>query len=155
MSTTGPAELTLDDGIRALLVLMPRLVGRAKRIPPPANLSALAPRHLSLLSHLLFDGALTVNELATRLEIAPTTVSLMVSDLTRQGVLERREDEQDRRRRIITITESRKPEISAWLARGAQAWRAALEPLSPAERALFVRTLLAYESGMTEDQQVT
>jgi hypothetical protein len=52
---------------------MPRLVGRTKRIPPPEPLRALqlAPRHLSLLAYLVFDGPLGVKELAARLEVAP------------------------------------------------------------------------------------
>ncbi|MFI6802390.1 hypothetical protein [Streptosporangium canum] len=64
--------LTLDEGIRTLLMLMPRLVGRAKRMPIPEPLRSLdlAPRHLSLLAYLLFDGPLSVNELAGRLEAA-------------------------------------------------------------------------------------
>lgn len=112
---------------------MPRMVGRAKRIPVPAELQslALAPRHLSLLSYLLFDGPLTVNDLAARLEVAPTTVSLMVGELSGKGILERREDPADRRRRIVSITDAQRPSISAWLARGATAWRQALEPLTP------------------------
>jgi DNA-binding MarR family transcriptional regulator len=153
----GSPGLSTDDAIRALLLLMPRLVGRAKRLRVPDELQslALAPRHLSLLSYLLFDGPMTVNDLAERLEIAPTTVSLMVGELSRKGILERREDEDDRRRRIISITGDRQPAIRAWLARGATAWRDALSPLTPAERRTFVKTLLAYEKGMegAEDQQ--
>jgi len=142
----------VDDAIRALLLLMPRMVGRAKRMPVPEELRglALAPRHLSLLSYLLFDGPMTVNELAARLEVAPTTVSLMVAELSRKGVLERREDERDRRRRIVSITESARPGISAWLARGASAWRRALEPLTAEQRRMFVDTLRAYEEGMAD-----
>ncbi|RKT73179.1 DNA-binding MarR family transcriptional regulator [Saccharothrix variisporea] len=143
---------TTDDAIRALLLLMPRLVGRAKRIPVPEELQslALAPRHLSLLSYLLFDGPMTVNELAERLEVAPTTVSLMVAELSRKDVLERREDDQDRRRRIVSITDRMRPAIDAWLAKGAKAWRAALDPLTPAERTAFVATLKAYEQALDE-----
>jgi hypothetical protein len=61
----GPG-LSVADGVRELLLLMPRLVGRAKRAPVPAELAdlSLAPRHLSLLSYLLFDGPMTVTELA-------------------------------------------------------------------------------------------
>ena len=142
-----------DEAIRALLLLMPRLVGRAKRMPVPEELRglALAPRHLSLLSLLLFDGPMTVNELAARLEVAPTTVSLMVAELSRKGVLERREDERDRRRRIVSITASGRPAISAWLARGAEAWRRALAPLTPEQRRMFVGTLRAYEEGVAGD----
>jgi DNA-binding MarR family transcriptional regulator len=155
MSTEAPqssaAGMSVDDAIRALLLLMPRLVGRAKRIPPPDDLRSLelTPRHLSLLSYLLFDGPMTVSELAARLEIAPTTVSLMVSELSRKGVLDRQEDEADRRRRIVRIAGARRPAIDGWLARGATAWRAALEPLTPDQRQTVVETLRAYERGMS------
>lgn len=150
----GGPEPGVDEAIRALLLLMPRMVGRAKRIRVPEELQslALAPRHLSLLSYLLFDGPMTVNELAARLEIAPTTVSLMVGELSRKGILERREDESDRRRRIVSITDGKRPSIDSWLARGAHAWRQALTPLAPEQRQMFVRTLRAYEAAMTVDE---
>ncbi len=141
--------LSTDDAIRAMLLLMPRVAARIKRIPLPERLQSmkLAPRHLSLLSYLLFDGPMPVSQLAARLEVAPTTVSLMVSDLTQQGVLERRDDPEDRRRTIVALSED--PEtrsaIERWLANGARAWRAAFDPLTPAERAVFVRTMEAYE----------
>ncbi|MBL7496563.1 winged helix-turn-helix transcriptional regulator [Frankia sp. CNm7] len=145
-------ELDVDEAVRALLLLMPQLVGRAKRTPPPAELAGLAlgPRHLSLLSYLLFDGPMTVNALAARLEVAPTTVSLMVADLSRGGVVERREDPDDRRRRIVSITDAGRPAIEGWLGPGAAAWRAALGPLTPAERSLVVDTLRAYERAANE-----
>ncbi|WP_033296299.1 MarR family winged helix-turn-helix transcriptional regulator [Amycolatopsis jejuensis] len=140
----GPS---VEDGVRELLLLMPRLVGRAKRTPPPPELDdvSLAPRHLSLLAYLLFDGPMTVTELAGRLEVAPTTASLMVGDLSRQGVLERTEDQDDRRRTIVSISEEKRPAVDAWLARGAKAWQHALTPLSPAERALVINTLKVFE----------
>ncbi|MGC0334073.1 DNA-binding MarR family transcriptional regulator [Streptomyces sp. SAI-170] len=144
-----------DDAVRELLLLMPRLVSRAKKIPVPEVLRSfpLAPRHLSLLACLLLDGPMTVNELAARLEVAPTTASLLVGELNRMGILDRREDETDRRRRIITISADQEPAITAWLAPGAAAWRKALTPLTPAQRRLFVDTLLAYEAAVEEERQ--
>jgi DNA-binding MarR family transcriptional regulator len=140
----------IDDAVRELLLLMPRLIGRIKRLPPPEQLlsSDLAPRHLSLLSLLLLDGPQTVGELAGKLNVAPTTVSLLVSDLSRKGVLVRREDEVDRRKRIIDISEDSRPAISQWLSPGARAWRAALAPLTPEQRRMFVDTFLAYEAAI-------
>ena len=137
----------VDEATRALLLLMPRLVGRAKRVPPPEPLRALqlAPRHLSLLAYLVFDGPLGVKELAARLEVAPATVSLMVADLSRQGVLERREDDADRRRTIVSIAPAHRQSVTDWLAAGGRAWQVVLEPLTPGERRLVVETLLAYE----------
>jgi DNA-binding MarR family transcriptional regulator len=142
---------TTDDAVRQLLLVMPRLVGRIKRLPPPDPLRSLdlAPRHLSLLSLLLFDGPLTVSQLAEMLVVAPTTVSLIVSDLSRKGILARREDDADRRRRIIDISPESRPAISQWLSPGARAWRQALAPLSPAQRQTFVDTLLRYETAVS------
>ncbi|MFD8564743.1 hypothetical protein ACFV1N_46395 [Streptosporangium canum] len=69
--------MTTDQAVRFML-LMPGIVGRAKRLPVPEALRTLdlAPRHLSLPAYLQHDGSLTVSQPAERLEIAPTTVSL-------------------------------------------------------------------------------
>lgn len=98
---------------------------------------------------LLLDGPLTVSEPAAKLGVAPTTVSLLVSDLSRKGVLVRREDEADRRRRIIDISPESRPAISQWLSPGARAWQRALTPLTPAQRHMVVKTFLAYEAALT------
>lgn len=143
----GPKGLSVEDATRALLRLGPRLVSRAKRTPVPDELRdlALAPRHLSMLSYLLMDGPMTVNDLADRLEVAPTTVSLMVGDLSRKGVVERREDDDDRRRRIVSIVPGRQQAIAEWLGRGASAWRHALEPLTDEQRRVVVEALRRYD----------
>ncbi|WP_051717637.1 MarR family winged helix-turn-helix transcriptional regulator [Streptomyces sp. NRRL F-5727] len=134
---------------------MPRMVGRVKRVKVPEELASLtlAPRHLSLLAYLLFDGPQSVNELAALLGVAPTTVSLMVGDLAKKGVLERREDPADRRRKIVSIAEERRSAVDGWLGRSAGAWRAALAPLGPAERRMFIDTLAAYEHGLADAEQ--
>ncbi|WP_372349864.1 MarR family winged helix-turn-helix transcriptional regulator [Streptomyces sp. KL116D] len=143
----------VDAVVRELLLLMPRMAGRVKRIPVPEALrsQALAPRHLSLLACLLFDGPMTVNELAARLEVAPTTVSLMVGDLSGKGILERRADPADRRRRIVAIAPDQHEAIAAWLAPGATAWQRVLTPLTPGQRRFFVDTLRAYEEAVTQE----
>ena len=142
--------MSTADPVRELILLMPRRVGRAKRMPPPEELRELdlAPRHRSLLALLLLDGALTVSELAAALGVAPTTVSLLVSDLSRKGVLERREDDADRRRRIVDIAPGSRPAIAQWLSPSAEAWRRALDPLTPAQRRMVVDTLLAFEAAL-------
>ena len=142
-----------DATIRELLLLMPRLVGRAKRLVVPEALRSLdlAPRHLSLLSYLVFDGPLSVSQLAERLGVASTTASLLVSELAAKGVLTRRPDDSDRRRHIIDIADAQRAAIDQWLAPGAQAWRRALAPLTAAERTNFVNTLRAYERALSEE----
>lgn len=153
----GDEEMSRDDAVRAMLVLMPRVAQRLKKTTVPERLRSLnlAPRHLSLLSHLVFDGPALVNELAARLQVAPTTVSLMVADLSRQGVVERKPDPADRRRTIVSISDDPETQeaINGWLARGASSWGKALEPLTPRERAVFVRTMEAYERGASGEPE--
>ena len=154
MSKEAPTGLSTDATIRQLMLLMPRLVARAKRlaVPPALQSLDLAPRHLSLLSYLLFDGPLTVSDIAERLQVAPSTVSLLVSEMAEKGVLTRHEDESDRRRHIIAIAGEHGAAIEQWLAPGASAWRRALEPLTPDERVTFITTLRAYEQAISEPQ---
>jgi DNA-binding MarR family transcriptional regulator len=144
--STDPGP-SVDDAIRTLLLFMPRMVGRVKRIRIPEELQSfsLAPRHLSLLAYLLFEGEMGVNELATRLEVAPATVSLMVGELSRKGILRRREDDADRRRTLVSIADEHRQAIDGWLGRGAVAWRTALEPLTAGQRQMFIDTLAAYD----------
>jgi DNA-binding MarR family transcriptional regulator len=150
MSATN--ELSTAEAVRSLLLLMPRLVGRAKRLPIPDGLRGLdlAPRHLALLAYLQYDGPLTVSQLAGRLEVAPTTVSLMVADLSRHGVLTRYEDDSDRRRRIVAIAPAYAAQIVQWLAGSAEAWTEVLDVLTPAQRATFVAILHAYETALDQ-----
>ena len=147
MSTSD--EMTTAEAVRSMLLLMPRLVGRAKRLPIPPALRGLdlAPRHLALLAYLQYDGPLTVNQLAARLEVAPTTVSLMVGDLSRHGILTRAEDDADRRRRIIAIAADAAVPITQWLSGSAAAWTEVLDALTPGERATIVATMRSYEAA--------
>ena len=148
MSANG--EMTTAEAVRSMLLLMPRLVGRAKRLPIPAALHGLdlAPRHLALLAYLQYDGPLTVSQLADRLEVAPTTVSLMVGDLSRHGILTRAEDDADRRRRIVAIAPDYTAAITQWLSGSVTAWTEVLAALTPAERVTIVATMRAYEAAL-------
>jgi DNA-binding MarR family transcriptional regulator len=68
----------------------------------------------------------------------------------RKGLLERREDDADRRRRIVHITATRRPAIEEWLSPSTRAWRTALAPLNPAERDMVLSTLLAFEAALED-----
>jgi DNA-binding MarR family transcriptional regulator len=142
--------MTTTQAVRSMLLLMPQLVARAKRLPIPDALRGLdlAPRHLALLAYLQYDGPLTVSELADRLEVAPTTVSLMVGDLSRSGILTRQEDDTDRRRRIVAIAPGYAVPVTEWLSGSATAWTEVLAALTPTQRATIVATMRAYEAAL-------
>lgn len=89
-----------------------------------------------------------MSQLAVRLEVAPTTVSLMVGDLSRHGVLTREEDDTDRRRRVVSIGADYAAPIAQWLSGSAAAWTEVLAALTSAERATVVATMRAYEAAL-------
>lgn len=139
--------------VRELVLLMPRLTGRLKRLPVPESFRQfdLTPRHLQLLSCLLLKGPQSISELVEHLGIAPTTVSMIVGDLSHKGVLVRRKMAVDRRRRIVTIDGNSRTAVEQWLSPSMQAWEHALGGLSPDQRRMVVDTLAAYEAALTEE----
>ncbi|TVZ03279.1 MarR family transcriptional regulator [Trebonia kvetii] len=80
--------------------------------------------------------------------MAPTTVSLMVGDLSQHGVLTRTEDDADRRRRIVAIAPDFAAPIREWLFGSAAAWTGVLGALTPGQRATVVGTMRAYEAAL-------
>jgi DNA-binding MarR family transcriptional regulator len=72
---------------------------------------ALGPRHLPLLLMLSLEENLTVGELASRVGLAPATTSMLANELNRAGLLLRREDEDDRRRTILGVSEQHRAVI--------------------------------------------
>ncbi|WP_432164253.1 MarR family winged helix-turn-helix transcriptional regulator [Streptomyces tendae] len=102
-----------------------------------------------MLAHLEYDGPTSINELAARLAVAPTTVSLMVSELSRPGVLQRTADPADSRR-IVTITPAYAAPIGEWLSGSAPAWERVMRGLDPAERATVITALHAYETALEQ-----
>lgn len=64
----------------------------------------LAPRHVVALAVIAMDGPLTVSELARREGLALSTASLLVTQLSEVGMVERREDAHDRRRTVVSVS---------------------------------------------------
>src|SRR5690242_2451579 len=68
-----------------------------------AEAGTLGKRHFPVLLSLALEGPATVSELAGRVALAPATTSLLVNELSRAGLVERREDDTDRRRTIVSL----------------------------------------------------
>lgn len=156
MSRPKPAS-GIEDELRTLLLLFPQVMAAFKRTAIPEEVReifadpALGPRHLTPVAHLIYEGPMTVNELARRLGLAPATTSLMVSELSRTGVVDRREDETDRRRTIVSVPEAHREPLARWLS-GGEPMRRALEQLSSAERRAFLKALRILEEELRQQQ---
>jgi DNA-binding MarR family transcriptional regulator len=113
--------------------------------PPPRELRdaaarwSLGARHMPALLAVATAEPLSVSELARRLGLGLSTTSAIVGQLSRAGLLERAEDERDRRRTIVRLHEQHREAISSWTKQALSPLRVALELLSPQARSHFMQ----------------
>jgi DNA-binding MarR family transcriptional regulator len=138
--------------VRLLSLVARRL--RAERGVPEAlreafREGALGPRHMPVLFSLARKGPTSVGELARWLGLAPATVSLLVNDLNRVGLVERREDERDRRRTIVSVPAPHRGRLKRLADERIALVQRTLARLEPEARDHFARGLriLAEESA--------
>lgn len=103
----------------------------------------LAPRHMNMLLSLAFRGPASVSDLSARLDVGLATASLVVGELSRVGLVLRKEDEADRRRTLVDLAPGYRQMIRGALAQKMDAVRGALEQLDPRERAALKKGLKA------------
>jgi DNA-binding MarR family transcriptional regulator len=93
-----------------------RLLGTAARIIErrwDERLRDIGLTHAAVvvLHHLATDGPANPDALAKQVRVQPQTMSRTLDRMERDGFVERRQDADDRRRRVVTITDTGR---SAW-----------------------------------------
>jgi DNA-binding MarR family transcriptional regulator len=134
-----------------LMQLFPRVTRGMRRwqdraAPPPVP-SPLSPRHVAALEQIR-SGPLTVGDLACRLGLTLPTVSGVLADLDRAGLIERRPDPADRRRTIVQIIPGRATLISDWLDGTARPLARVLDKLTPSEQEAFLKAMDLLETEL-------
>ena len=138
-------ESDAEHELQRLLVDVIR--GLRRSGPPPRGLrrafraAGLGPRHVHTLAHLAKAEPISVSALARRLRVTIPTASLLVAELDRAGLAQRRADETDRRRTIVTVSERYRTSIDEWLSQRSEPIRRALTRLNPEERDALVKAL--------------
>ena len=136
-------DISRDD-IREVLWLLADVITGLKRsgaheIPEecrtPFESGALGPRHVPVLMTVTFMGELSVSQIAERIGLSLATTSLMVGELAREGLVERTEDDRDRRRTIVRLHEDYRAVMDGW----------AQDRFAPVGRALAGLTPTAYQ----------
>jgi DNA-binding MarR family transcriptional regulator len=96
---------------------------------------------------LSLEGDLTVGELAERVGLAPATTSMLANELNRAGLLERREDDRDRRRTILSVPAEHRAVIEGHARRRIAPLQRALDRLGGrgSEQLLEALSILAEE----------
>jgi DNA-binding MarR family transcriptional regulator len=139
-------QASIEADIRELPRLMGRVIGRLKRgapeVPEPFQKAfeqgGCGPRHLPAMMMAYLEGPLSVSELAEEIGLSVATTSLLVGELDRAGLVERREDEKDRRRTLVTVDKGVGRDVDAWIQERVEPLRRTLERLSPEARAHFM-----------------
>jgi len=123
--------------------LIPRISRGMRRISDrtaPQSLIPLGPRHVAALEQLR-EGPLTVGTLAARLGLTLPTVSGILAELDRAGLVVREPDATDRRRTIVQITPAESSLVQEWLDGAAQPLARVLDRLLPEEQAAFLKAM--------------
>jgi len=123
---------------------MRRWQDRAAPAPVP---SLLSPRHVAALEQIR-GGPVTVGDLASRLGLTLPTVSGVLAELDRAGLVERRPDPADRRRTIVQIIPSQAPLIGEWLDGAAKPLARVLDKLAPSEQEAFLKAMDLLETEL-------
>jgi DNA-binding MarR family transcriptional regulator len=143
------SEVTIDKSVDADLRTLaghmrPVFAALKRGGPMPAQFeeaferASLGMRHVPVLMTVMLEGQLSVSDLAHKLELSLSATSLMVGELSRAGLLERAEDEVDRRRTNVRVSEEYREGVDAWLHDRLEPMRRTLERLSPRARANFL-----------------
>lgn len=154
-----PASTTVEEDLTTFVMLLLPTIRKIKSVaPPPAGLKEvlesadLGPRHVSTLVTLALTGPVSVTELSEHLGLQLSTTSTMVGELSRAGLLSRTEDDQDRRRTIVSLAPRYADLLPSWLETTFAPVRAALARLTPEARSHFVEgwQLLAEETDRAD-----
>ncbi len=140
--------------MRKLVRLFPRVMrGLRRHAEEHIELmreSGLGPRHATTL-HALLEAPRTVGELAVQLRLTLATVSGVVADLDRAGLVARTQDPADRRRTVVTVRAERRSDAEAWVEASTSPLARTLEQLTPGERASFVKAMDILQQRLEED----
>ena len=136
---------SIEEDLQALVGYMRPTIGALKRggTMPQAfqqafEQAALGMRHIPVLMVVALEGEQSVSDLAEKLDLSLSATSLMVGELSRAGVLERAEDQRDRRRTMVRLSDAYGEAGDVWLHERLEPIRRTLERLSPRARADFI-----------------
>lgn len=104
----------------------------------------LTARHGAVLGQLAAVESMGVTQLAQVIGVSLSTASELVGDLSRAGIVERREDPSDRRRTLVRLSQQHRASVEELVASRAAPLIRVLERLSDRDRQGFAAGLRAW-----------
>ncbi|HEY0517585.1 MAG TPA: MarR family transcriptional regulator [Solirubrobacteraceae bacterium] len=144
-STGADSRDDVAEELTELVVLLPSTLHDLRSAPPSPmpmreamERSGLGKRHATALLSVAATEPISVSELARRLGLLLSSTSTVVGELSRAGILQREEDEADRRRTLVRVHSDYREAMAAWLEAATEPLRNTLKRLSPPARAHFM-----------------
>ena len=146
-----PVEQSLDELYHRPGFLLRRAhqISAALFIEEAAGLSLTTTQYGALVA-LRARGALDQVGIATLVGIDRSTTALVVSKLEEAGYIERRDDDVDKRRKIIILARAGHDVLERVAAPAQRARERALEPFSAEDAAMFVSLLERFVGAFNE-----
>ncbi len=139
MNNFGPYAARLAPLLPQLVLAYQR---RAGDIPAALREAGqLGQRHVGMLIMLAIGGPLSVSELAQRSGMTVAHASLVVGELAKAGLVTREHDERDRRRILVSLSDTAKPAVAEMRHRNAEPVIEFLRELDEARAEEFIGTL--------------
>lgn len=93
------------DAIHTWLILLRMQQAITNYLLPPIIQDGLGSSDFRVLDVLLHKGPIPVNAIGPKVDLNPGSVSVAVDRLYKKGLVNRVEDERDRRIRVVSLTE--------------------------------------------------
>jgi DNA-binding MarR family transcriptional regulator len=124
----GRAQVDAAE-LNAVLLALRRAL--RQRLRSTSDEAPLSPSQVELVRLVRERPGVGVAEAAARLQLAPNTVSTLVSELVALGLIERRRDPADGRAAQLSVTVAAEERFARWVDRLEQVMQDALEQLDP------------------------
>jgi DNA-binding MarR family transcriptional regulator len=150
---TNDEQLTqLRDSLRRVMRgLWARRRPTAELLELVSGEPPLGRRHVALLAQIGTEGERSVGELARELDLSLPAASKLTRDLEDHGLVERREDPEDRRRTVVALSPRTAKRVRAWLEQRNKPLTRALATLDTSEREAFLKGLRALGDALMEE----
>ena len=135
----GPRTAPADPAIAIADRLHSAAIHLLRRLRAQDEASGLTAPRLSALSVIVFRGPITLGDLALAEQVQPPTITRLVQELEREGLVRRRVDSTDRRIQRVHATAAGKRLLQDGRARRVAALAASVRSLSVADRRLLER----------------
>ena len=133
------ADFADDAPLQALLLTATKLMGAYGQCTVQAAGLKVSLAGLGVLRVLVDEDGLKSSEVADRAWSSPGTVTAVVNTLVRDGFVERRDDETDRRIVRLYITEQGRAVITYYVSQAAPRWRKAFDFVDNEDEAVVRR----------------